>query len=89
VEEQVITLEGDISMLRCLSCGEQIDQVIMANRNHSEISRNGRGAEVDEGFSELKNATTEKRMFTAQRQQDGSNIGGKSETRTNNKENGQ
>jgi hypothetical protein len=53
-------------MLRCLYCGEQIDQVIMANRNHSEISQDGRCAGVDAVFSEWKNATTEKRMYTAQ-----------------------
>lgn len=33
------------------ACGEQIDQVIMANRNHSEIFRNGRCAGSDEVFS--------------------------------------
>jgi NAD-dependent SIR2 family protein deacetylase len=66
VQEQVITLEGSVSMLRCLYCGEQIDQVIMANRNHSEISQDGRCAGVDAVFSEWKNATTEKRMYTAQ-----------------------
>jgi hypothetical protein len=31
VEEEVITLEGSVSMLRWLYCGERIDPVIMAN----------------------------------------------------------
>lgn len=39
VQERVFTLEGSASMLRCFYCGEQIDQVIMDNRNRSEISQ--------------------------------------------------
>ena len=32
VQEEVVTSEGNASMLRCLYCGELIDQVVMANR---------------------------------------------------------
>lgn len=36
VEEQVVTRQGRIGMLRCLFCGELTDRVVMANRRRRE-----------------------------------------------------
>ncbi len=34
-EERVITEEGEITMARCIYCGDLIDGVVLFNRRHS------------------------------------------------------
>jgi uncharacterized Zn finger protein len=33
VEEEVFTREGGLSMMRCIYCGEAIDQLVATNRD--------------------------------------------------------